>query len=246
MKNLIALAVLASAISANAEYPVIGKFRNTYYYSVQEKEYVQYAIDTPVLNLVGDVLVDVSLPFKKAMDIEGTGKLRDGKVLNYNGKKDGIIRYRYTKNPHGDGVGDCALVPFHTVAVDPKEIPLGSLVEIEETKNIVLYFEDSKLEHDQAKLAERSNAGNATRYPEHDQAGNATRYNELQHDGLWRAEDVGGAIKKDRIDLFVGDGDQGKILKDAGIKHLQALTVRLVSTPEESSCVKSYLDSDDQ
>ncbi|OFZ71437.1 MAG: hypothetical protein A3K03_09175 [Bdellovibrionales bacterium RIFOXYD1_FULL_44_7] len=190
-----------SESSPQVDYDVLGKFRNTYYYSALESEYQELAIDDEILDMQDRVLAKVSRKFRRAVDIEGTGKLIDGRVINYAGVKNKRIRYRVTENIYGDGVGSCALVPFHTVAVDRTKIALGSVVYIDETYNMLL--------------------------PD------GTR-----HNGLWKAEDVGGAIKRDRIDLFVGEGDQGEVLEAAGIGHLEALTVRLVSPPSQDTCTR--------
>ena len=187
-------------VSSDSVDPVLlGKFRNTNYYVVMELDYLHHPLDTFVRDMRGQTLAIVSTPFKQAMDIEGTGKLIAGDVLNYAGRVNKEIRYKITKNEFGDGVGTCALVPFHTIAVDPKTIPLGSVVQIAETVGMVL--PDGSI-----------------------------------HDGIWRAEDVGGAIKGDRIDLFIGARKDEKTLVRAGITHLKPLTIRLLETPAES-CV---------
>lgn len=187
---------------AQENYPLIGSFRNTHYYSVLEDDFAQFTKQTNVYNMQDEVLAVVSVEFKKAMDIEGTGKVKDGRVLNYAGRKAGGIRYMVSEFPFGNGIGKCALVPFRTVAVDSKKIMLGSTVYISET--------------DGMKLPDGS-----------------------IHDGLWKAEDVGGAIKGDRIDLYVGEGKKsGEVLTQGGIGHLQPLTVKLVSLPGDDSCAK--------
>lgn len=57
------------------------------------------------------------------------------------------------------------------------------------------------------------------------------------HDGIWRAEDRGSAILKDRIDLFVGAGRvNGDFIEKAGITTLKALHVKLIGmTPDQPS-----------
>ncbi|MCM2279552.1 MAG: 3D domain-containing protein [Oligoflexia bacterium] len=189
---------------ARAEGPeeaVLGSFRNTYYYIALEEDFRNLPINDTIRDLQDRVIARVSARFKKSLALEGTGKLLDGRVVNFAGRKNGETRYRVTSNPFGDGVGTCALLPFHTVAVDPTRIPLGSLVQIDETVGMLL--------------------------PDGS-----------RHDGLWRAEDVGGAIKKDRIDLFIGASSDSGILDRQGITHLQALTVRLVEAPRPDSCAQ--------
>lgn len=179
----------------------IGLFRNTYYLLLLEEDFPASTPDASLLDLQGGVLAQVTALYKRRLDIEGSGKLRDGRVLNFAGRVNGQIRYEWTVHPFGRGVGDCELVPFHTLAADPARIPLGSVVRIAETTGMLL--PDGTL-----------------------------------HDGLWRAEDIGGAIQGDRIDLFVGAGDQGAWLDRAGIGHLQPLTVSLVSPPPREGCVQ--------
>jgi 3D (Asp-Asp-Asp) domain-containing protein len=177
----------------------IGLFRNTHYYVALESIYASDERTDDILTMSDEVLARVSARFRKAMDIEGTGRLIDGRVLNFAGRKDGRTRYHLTRHPFGRGAGNCPLVPFHTVAVDPERVPLGSIVKIDETEGM--------------KLPDGT-----------------------VHDGIWRAEDTGGAIKKDRIDLFVGDGDQGAVLRAHGIANLMPLTLRLVAPAEKENC----------
>jgi 3D (Asp-Asp-Asp) domain-containing protein len=155
-----------------------------------------------ILSMSDDVLAEVSPEFKRAVDIEGTGRLSDGRIINYAGRKNKETRYLVTKAPYGLGVGKCRLKPFRSVAVDPTVVALGSLVRIQETVGM------------------RLPGGR-------------------RHDGLWRAIDIGGAIKRDRIDLFVGDGDRGDVLRAAGITNLMPLTVEIVEPPAADSCVNA-------
>lgn len=206
---LISILVLTSISLAfgaeQVEAPVLAKLRNTYYYVVLEAEYAKDPVDAVILDMSDNVLARVSKRFKRALNIEGSGRLIDGRVVNYAGIRNKEVRYRFTQSPYGDGVGTCPLIPFHTIAVDPNLIPMGSVVRIDETVGMAL--PDGSI-----------------------------------HDGLWRAEDVGGAIQKDRVDLFVGDGEQGgQVLTAHGIRHLQALTVRLVAEPTPDNCTTQLM-----
>jgi 3D (Asp-Asp-Asp) domain-containing protein len=185
---------------ASGDPGYLGKFRNTYYYVSLEHEYPDSPASTPILTLADEILAQVSQPFKSALDIEGTGKLKDDRVVNFAGRKDGQSRYKISKYPFGEGVGNCELIPFHTIAVDPKRIPLGTVVQIDETIGMPL--------------------------PDG-----------TTHNGLWRAEDVGSAIQKDRVDLFIGTRTQADTLTRQGITHLKPLTIRTVLPPDSSSCI---------
>lgn len=192
--------ILALSASSSAAEPVLGHFKNTHYYVALESGYAEQIPDTAVETLDDEVIAMVPHRFKIAMDIEGTGRLLNGRVVNFAGVKDKRVRYHLSGNLYGDGVGACALIPFHTLAADPRILPLGSVVRIDET--VGMRLPDGTL-----------------------------------HDGIWRVEDIGGAIKGYRIDLFVGDGNQGEVLRRQGIGHMQPLTLRLVSPPQADSCV---------
>ena len=192
----LSLSVIAFAQEPQAEI----KLRNTHYYVALERDYTLEPKDVEILDVKGNLIANVSDHFKRAVDIEGTGRLLDGRIINYAARIGSEIRYTITNAPFGLGVRNCRLVPFRTVAIDPTVVPLGSLIMIRETIGMVLP-------------------------------------NGEYHDGLWRAEDVGGAIKKDRIDLFVGDGNQGAVLRRAGITSLMPLTIEIVELPDDDSCV---------
>lgn len=179
------------------------KLRNTYYYVLLESLYAKEAKDTTILSMKGELIAQVSHRFKKALNMEGTGRLVDGRVVNYAGRVNGEIRYLVSSAPDGYGVGTCRLYPWHSVAVDPKVVALGSVVYIAETEGMLLP-------------------------------------NGEIHDGIWRAEDVGGGIVGDRVDLFVGDGDRGDVLEKAGITNLKALHVTIVEEPKAHSCVDEH------
>jgi len=198
--SAVALSTAPGLMAAEHE-PILGRFHTTYYYLAREADYPHERLDTVIRDLKGGVLARVSTAFKRALTGEGSGKLRDGRVVNWAGKKNGEVRFRLTPNPYGDGFGACALVPFRTVAVDPAKIPLGALVRIDETIGMLL--PDGTF-----------------------------------HDGLWKAEDIGEAIKGERIDLFVGERDHGAVLERHQIIHLRPLTIRLVSPPADDTCVK--------
>ncbi len=200
--SLLALSTSTFAM-AKKQLPVgsVLNLRNTFYYVVPESLYPLSPQDIPVLAKDGSVLTKVHAKFKKAMDIEGTGKLENGQVLNYIARgADGSIRYAFTRHPFGRAVGDCPLYPYHSAAVDPAVVPLGTVLEIARTKGMLL--PDGSISN-----------------------------------GLWRAEDIGGAIKGDRIDLFVGTDIKGEYLKRANIGHLESLAAKVVSTPPSPNCV---------
>jgi len=134
---IIAAGELAAVHAVQASGDALGKFRNTYYDIISEESFSGPS-EAPVFDMSGGTLTLVSASFKKSLDMEGSGKLDDGRVLNFIGRVNGDIRYKFTEHAFGMGVGNCELIPFHTIAVDPARIPLGSVVRIDETVGMIL------------------------------------------------------------------------------------------------------------
>jgi 3D (Asp-Asp-Asp) domain-containing protein len=121
-------------------------------------------------------LAHLGARFAEVLDVQGTGRLRDGRVVNISGP------CRCASSPCYRTVGDHApwglnatsrpLVPFRSVAVDTKVIPLGTLLYIPELDGLTM--------------------------PGQEPWGGFT------HDGCVIATDVGGHIDGLQIDFFVG------------------------------------------
>lgn len=194
--------LLFIAMGARAD----GMFRNTNYHLALEADDLLDSSGRPlpkdvaVLNISGSVIAMVTAPFFKNLTLEGSGKLVDGRVVNFARRVNGTIRFESTLHAWGRGVGNCPLNPWKTIAVDPTQIALGSKVLIEETQGM--------------KLPDGS-----------------------IHDGIWMAEDTGGAILKDRIDLFIANVKDRHYLSEYGIVHLKPLFVKVIAAPAEDSCV---------
>ena len=78
-----------------------------------------------------------------ALRLEGSGLMRDGRVINYTGK----CAYGYGtcfqqldehEHPFGRGAGQRPLIPFKSVAVDPRLVPIGEPIYIPEFDGLVL------------------------------------------------------------------------------------------------------------
>jgi 3D (Asp-Asp-Asp) domain-containing protein len=119
-------------------------------------------------------IASVSPEFATQLAIQGTGKLNDGRVLNIWGrcKCDRTPCYKVTPNQWGTAGTGRSLQPFRTVAVDPRVVPLGSLLYV-------------------PLLEGRTMPGRAP-------------WGGFVHDGCVVADDTGGHIDGNRIDLFVG------------------------------------------
>lgn len=129
----------------------LGKFLITYYYLVLESDYQTEARDAEIKDMKGRVLARVSSHFKKDLAMEGTGKLTTGQVVNFAGVVNGESRYVFTKKHWGFGIGTCELLPFRTIAVDPKVITPGTVIQIDET--VGMQMEDGTT-HDGLWIAE--------------------------------------------------------------------------------------------
>lgn len=81
--------------------------------------------------------------FAWALRLEGSGLMRDGRVINYTGS----CKYGYgtcfeqldvNEHPFGRGAGLRPLIPFKSVAVDPRLVKIGEPIYIPEFDGLVL------------------------------------------------------------------------------------------------------------
>ncbi|MDB4957794.1 MAG: hypothetical protein JWO36_5363 [Myxococcales bacterium] len=193
------------------EPAAIGHFTITFYYMIGEDEIpakpaandntTELASVTP-----GDLVTlyepdtcqpisDVTRDFASQLALQGTGKLRDGRVLNIWGphcKCEHSPCFKVTSNQWGNAGTGRPLQPFRTVAVDPKVVKLGSLLYV--------------------PLLE------GRRMPGREPWGGYV------HDGCVVADDTGG-FAGNKIDLFVGRkayflGLSGSQTSHAWAKHV--------------------------
>lgn len=99
--------------------------------------------------------------FVKALKMEGSGLLSDGRVINYNGRcKFGVGKcfdeLDRSTHPYGRGAKLRPLVPFKSVAVDPRLIPIGEPLYIPEFDG--LYMPDGSV-HDGCVRADDTGGG---------------------------------------------------------------------------------------
>jgi 3D (Asp-Asp-Asp) domain-containing protein len=133
----VALALFcAPAVSAAAPPGTkVGRVSLTYYWIIDESS-PQYRgrADAELRDVRGRVLARTSHKFRRALVLEGTGWLRDGRAVMYDRKVRGEHRFRIAQEKCGYGVTGCALIPFRTAAVDPHFIKLGSTLYIPQLK----------------------------------------------------------------------------------------------------------------
>lgn len=188
----------------------LGQFTITFYYVIGEDEIVakpkaaandndvELAATAPA-DLVTlfrpkdcEPIADVSNEFAKQLELQGTGKLHDGRVLNIAGKcKCGHTPcFQVTETQWGTAGTGRPLQPFRTVAVDPKVVKLGSLLYV-------------------PLLEGRTMPGRAP-------------WGGYVHDGCVVADDTGGHIDGNQLDLFVGRKAYFLGLSGSGSSHAWA------------------------
>jgi 3D (Asp-Asp-Asp) domain-containing protein len=119
-------------------------------------------------------ITDVTKDFASELELQGTGKLADGRVLNIEGhcRCEHSPCFKVTESQWGTAGTGKPLQPFRTVAVDPKVVKLGTLLYV-------------------PLLEGRTMPG---RPP----------WGGFVHDGCVVADDTGGGIDGNQLDLFVG------------------------------------------
>jgi 3D (Asp-Asp-Asp) domain-containing protein len=77
----------------------------------------------------GEYIASVSRTFKHHLDIEGSGRLHGGQVVNVGGTYDGERCWlEPTKAPYGLGEDGNGLIPYRSLAVDPNVVKLGTIL----------------------------------------------------------------------------------------------------------------------
>lgn len=209
--------VEAPAPSNDQELRVLGRFDMTFYYVAGEADSIaraskkkhkaandnaqtELASVTPVAEESVTLyhgksctpIADVSKEFAAQLSMQGTGKLKDGRILNVWGPC-GCAHspcFKVTETKWGTGGTGRALQPYRTVAVDPSVVKLGSLLYV-------------------PALDGKTMPG---REP----------WGGFIHDGCVVADDTGGGIKGQQLDLFVGRKSSVDLLSRKGGSHAWA------------------------
>jgi 3D (Asp-Asp-Asp) domain-containing protein len=151
----------------------LGTFQLTYYWVTDEADYTG-ALDTDLYAAGCSPLARVATEFARSLALEGTGRLVNGRVLNYSGPCDCAFTPCFYEvdglHPWGVGVEDRPLVPFRSIAVDPTQIAIGERVYVAELDGV--------------------------RMP------GAAPWGGFLHDGCVVADDRGGAILGRHVDFF--------------------------------------------
>ncbi|MBL4632378.1 MAG: hypothetical protein JKY56_00820 [Kofleriaceae bacterium] len=149
----------------------LGTFNMTYYWVTTEP------LDSRGTQFIKDKnckrIAKVSKGFKRRLALEGSGVLKDGRLVSTAGQcKCGAPCFWVPAKTHkwGAGVRQRPLSPFRSIAVDPKEIRIGSSLYVAELDGLTM-----------------PGAG--------DEGG-------FVHDGCVVADDRGGGVRGKQIDFF--------------------------------------------
>jgi 3D (Asp-Asp-Asp) domain-containing protein len=126
-------------------YPIAQRegFRLSFYWLAYEAEYANEPYDTEIYTKEGWFLGKFPSAFVFELKLEGSGILRDGRVINYAGECNyGMGTCFKTlslqEHPLGVGVQGRPLLPFRSIAVDPHLIPIGAPVYVPELVGVEL------------------------------------------------------------------------------------------------------------
>ena len=146
--------------SISAEPRKIGRALLTFYWMADESSPVYRGKQTAVLrDMRGKVIATTYKRFKRDLLMQGSGWLRDGRTLIYVQKVGGENRFRVVAAKYGLGSTGCPLIPYRTIAVDPRFVKLGSKVYIPQLKGAKL--PDGTVHDGMFIAADRGNFGGA-------------------------------------------------------------------------------------
>jgi 3D (Asp-Asp-Asp) domain-containing protein len=158
---------------------LLGRFRLTYYYVTDEADYLDGSPDdTALYDVQCNELSRVPEAFESSLAIEGTGRLSDGRVLNYSGgcacATSPCYHFVDAEHPWGSGSGNRALVPFRSLAVDRDVLVIGRKYWVAELDGVLM------------------------------PGGGDEGIGGFEHDGCVSADDTGGGIGGMHVDFFAG------------------------------------------
>jgi len=162
-----------------------GDFKLTYYWIVFEDDF-QGRPSVPLYNVKHKVLAVVSETFASRVSMEGTGVLRDGRVVNLHKEckfaRFGWCFFEVNKDTAPFGFGNHApLHPFRTIAVPEEIIERGTVVYIRGFDGMPLPGDEGGFDF---------------------------------HDGCFVVEDTGWSLRGKHIDMFALSEAYYKVLHD--------------------------------
>src|SRR4051794_37541287 len=131
----ILLTLLVATTAFGAPPRRIGRAIVTFYWLIDETapRYRGKAV-AELADVRGRIIAMTSVRFRRELIREGSGHLRDGRTVAYDRRLHGTNRFRIVQSTYGVGRLGCALVPYRTVAVDPRFVKLGTIISIPQLK----------------------------------------------------------------------------------------------------------------
>jgi 3D (Asp-Asp-Asp) domain-containing protein len=120
-------------------YP--GRWQLTEYWIAHERAGTSDRRAAPLFSRRGRTLAWACPRFVDELTMEGTGLTWDGRLLNWDGREQGracFVEVERGSYPYGIGVAGYSLVPFRSLAVDRRFVPIGHTVELAELAGLPL------------------------------------------------------------------------------------------------------------
>lgn len=139
MTVLSALAAVGSPVRAERWMP--GRFLLTQYWVADEGAGAGHEQAVRVFDPAGGTVAWACRGFVASLTMEGTGRTWDGRLLNWASRRAGRACFTEVDTalyPFGVGVQGYALVPFRSLAVDARFVPVGHVVELPELRGLPL------------------------------------------------------------------------------------------------------------
>jgi 3D (Asp-Asp-Asp) domain-containing protein len=93
----------------------------------------------PLLRPDGSVIATIGAKLKRQLDLEGSLRLRDGRIVNIEEKVKGKFRYLVVRSaPFGVAMPGFKLIPYRSIAVDPRQIKIGTVLYIPALAGVTL------------------------------------------------------------------------------------------------------------
>lgn len=109
----------------------VGRALLTFYWAIDESSAKYRGKPNAILHDVhGKVIAATTRRFKLDLVMEGVGWLRDGRTVMFEKRIRGESRFRVTSAKYGLSSAGCPLMPYRTVAVDPRFVRVGSTIYI--------------------------------------------------------------------------------------------------------------------
>jgi 3D (Asp-Asp-Asp) domain-containing protein len=87
----------------------------------------------------GSVIATIGAKLKRQLDLEGSLRLRDGRIVNVEEKVKGNFRYLVVRNaPFGVAMPGFKLIPYRSISVDPRRIKIGTVLYIPALAGVAL------------------------------------------------------------------------------------------------------------